>query len=94
MKLDLKSLDVLEEKIQRAVRFANRVGDENAELQQRLRALESKAENTQDRSREVETLRLTQGQLEKELKTLQSERDTVIKRVDGILENLDTLPFD
>lgn len=94
MALDLKSLESLEDKIKRAMTLIQRLRDENQELQQKLDTLESQVKDSENKGREYETMKVSAEQLEKELKTLQEEREHVLTRVDGLLEDLAQLDLD
>ena len=94
MKIELKSFEVLEQKIQRTVEMVGRLKDENAMLKGRLLDLETAAADSTVKGRQLETMKLSQEQLEREVKTLQDERRSVLARVDGLLEDLSKLQLD
>ena len=94
MTIDLKSLEVLEQKIQRTVELVSKLKDENASLKSRLKDLEVSSAESTLRSRQLESMKMTHEQLEKEVKALQEERKTVLSRVDGLLEGLAKLQLD
>ena len=94
VQVDLKSLDVLEKKIQRTVDLVTRLRDENRTLKAKVDDLESKASQHAGSSRELDAMKLKEDQLQKELKGLQDERRKVLARVDGLLENLERMTLD
>lgn len=94
MKLDLKSLETLETKIQRMVDLVSRLREENSGLKTRLAELELNAAEGALRGKQVESMRVTQDSLERELKSLQEERKTVLAKVDSILDDLAKLQLD
>jgi len=94
MKPDIKSFEVLEQKIKRTVEFVTRLKDENATLIQKVSRLEGTASDFEARSHELETARITAAQLEEEVGKLKDERHAVISRVDSLLQNLDQLQLD
>ena len=93
-KVEMKSLEVLEQKIQRAVELVGRLRDENAALTQQLEILQASAVDGAARNRELDAMRITSQQLEKDLRQLQEERSVVLTRVDGLLQDLDRLQLD
>ena len=91
MALDLKSLEMLEDKIRRTMSLVSKLRVENDELKGKLGELEKRLSESADKGRAYESMKLSTEQLEKELKQLQEERETVLTRVDGLLEDLSKL---
>ena len=94
MQVDLKSFEVLEQKIQRTVELVSRLKDENGSLRSQLASFQATAAENAARSRELDTVKLSAQQLEKDLRELQDERKSVLTRVDGLLANLERLQLD
>jgi FtsZ-binding cell division protein ZapB len=93
-KVELRSLELLEQKIQRAVEAITRLKDENASLRTQIASFQATAADAAARSRELDTARTTTQQLERELEQLRDEKASVIARVDGLLKDLDKLQLD
>ena len=94
MKVGLKSFEALEEKIQRAVDLVTRLKNENASLRAKMSNLELSTAEGNLRTKQFESMKVTTEQLERELKSLQDERQTVLSRIDTMLADLDKLHLD
>lgn len=101
MAVNLKSLETLEDKIKQAMALVTKLRDENRELRDHSRELKGRVSDLEDKLRDhascgkaVESMKLSQAQLEKELQSLQAERETVLTRVDSLLEDLAKLDLD
>lgn len=91
---DLKNLEVLEQKIKRTVDLVGRLKSENARLNEELSSLKASAATGEEKARELESMKLNQEQLNKQVSELRAERQTVLERVDGLLADLAALPLD
>ena len=101
MAVNLKSLETLEDRIKQAMSLVTKLRDENREmrdqgreLKARIATLEGKLEDHASCGHAVETMKVSQHQLERELADLQAERETVLSRVDSLLEDLSKLDLD
>ena len=94
MKVDLKSFESLEKKIQKTVDLVTKLKDENRSLKAKVEELQESATSTAAKARDFESMRITHEELEKQLKELKDERRTVLERVDGLLEDLDRLQLE
>ena len=92
--VDLKTFEALESKIQKTVELVTRLKDENSSLKSQLESLQSAAAEGAVRSKELDGMRLTSQQLERELMSLKDERQQVLSKVDGLLSSLDGLALD
>ena len=92
--VDLKTFEALESKIQKTVELVTRLKDENSSLKSQLESLQNAAAEGAVRSRELDGMRVTSQQLEKELMSLRDERQQVLSKVDGLLSSLDKLSLD
>ena len=93
-KVELRSLELLEQKIQRAVEAITRLKDENASLRTQIASFQATAADAAARTKELDTVRTNAEKLERELATLRDEKSAVIARVDGLLKDLDKLQLD
>jgi FtsZ-binding cell division protein ZapB len=93
-KVDLKPLELLEQKIQRAVEAITRLKGENAALRTQIASFQATAADAEVRTRELDTARTSAQALERELASLREDRAAVIARVDGLLKDLDKLNLD
>ena len=92
--VDLKTFEALESKIQKTVELVTRLKDENSSLKSQLESLQNAAAEGAIRSKELDGMRLTSQQLERELMSLKDERQQVLSKVDGLLSSLDGLALD
>jgi len=92
--VELKSLEVLESRIQRAVDVMKKLRDENESLRGQIASFQATAADSAARVKELDSMRLSGQKLERELKSLQDERKAVVARVDSLLESLDALHLD
>ena len=93
-KVDLKPFEVLESRIQRTIELVGRLKEENSTLKSQLSSFQGAAAEAAARSKELDAVRLSSQQLEREMKELQEERRAVAARVGDLLENLERLPLD
>jgi FtsZ-binding cell division protein ZapB len=89
--VDLRSFEALETKIQKTVELVSRLRDENASLRSQVDALQNAAADSSLRAKELDGMRLTSQQLERELLQLKDERQHVLSKVDGLLASFDNL---
>lgn len=92
--VDLKTFEALESKIQKTVELVTRLKDENSSLKSQLESLQNAAAEGAVRARELDGMRVTSQQLEKELMSLKDERQQVLSKVDGLLSSLDKLTLE
>ena len=92
--VEMKSLEVLESRVQKAVDLVRKLRDDNDALRAQIAAIESSAAESAARSKELDAIRLTSQQMEREIKSLKDERHAVVSRVDALLKDLDALPLD
>ena len=92
--VDLKAFEALENKIQKAVELVVRLKEENATLRSQVDALQGSAAESAVRAKELDGMRITSQQLERELMALKDERIQVLSKVDGLLTNLERLSLD
>lgn len=92
--VDLKTFEALESKIQKTVELVTRLKAENSSLKSELELLQNSAEEGAVRAKELDGMRLTSQQLERELLSLKDERQQVLSKVDGLLSSLDGLALD
>ena len=92
--VEIKSLELLEARIQRAVDLVKKLRDENDALRSQLASFQATASESAARVKEMDAMRVNGAKLEKELKALQQERAAVVARVDSLLESLEALPLD
>lgn len=90
LELQAAQKQVLEAKLRQ---LEAQAGDAPA-LHARVAQLEGQLAEQAAQARELESMKLGHEQLERELQALQDERQTVLARVDGLLENLDKLEID
>ena len=89
--VDLRSFEALETKIQKTVELVSRLRDENSSLRSQVDALQDAAADSSLRAKELDGMRLTSQQLERELLQLKDERQHVLSKVDGLLASFDNL---
>lgn len=106
--VELKSFEILEARINKAVELVKRLradndalrsenkslGDDARALRDRVASLESTAADAAVRGKELDAARLTSQQLERELAELREEKRTVVTRVDAMLADLERLSLD
>ena len=92
--VDLKTFEALESKIQKTVELVTRLKGENSSLKAQVESLQNAAADGAIRSKELDGMRLTSQQLERELMSLKDERQQVLSKVDGLLSSLDGLALD
>ncbi|MEM7244301.1 MAG: hypothetical protein AAF533_03100 [Acidobacteriota bacterium] len=105
---DLKSLEVLDQKIKRAVDLVTRLKSENDELSEEVASWKGKVRDTAEQGAELEQFRVDHARLSddhaalsedhqslsRKMSEMQSERKDLLDRVDGLISKLDTLPLD
>ncbi len=92
--VELKSFEILEARIGKAVELVKKLREENEQLREQVSAFESAASDAAARSRELDAVRMTSQKLERELGALREEKATVVSRVDAMLKDLDRLSLD
>ena len=92
--VDLRSFEVLEAKIQKTVELVSRLKEENATLRSQLETLQDTAAESSLRAKELDGMRVTSQQLERELLQLRDERQHVLSKVDGLLTSFEKLSLD
>lgn len=92
--VEMKSFEILESRINRAVELVKKLREENAGLRDKVSALESVASDASIRSKELDAVRLTSQQLQRELDGMREEKQAVVSRVDAMLKDLEHLSLD
>lgn len=92
--MELKSFEILEARINRAVDLVKKLREENALLRDKISALESVASDAAVRGKELDAARLTSQQLQRELDAMREEKQAVVSRVDAMLKDLERLSLD
>lgn len=92
--VEMKSFEILESRINRAVDLVKKLREENALLRDKISSLESLASDAAIRSKELDAARLTSQQLQRELDSLREEKQAVVSRVDSMLKDLERLSLD
>ena len=92
--VDLKAFEVLEGKIQKMIEMVTRLKHENEALRAQVESLQDAAAQGSVRSKELDGMRLTSQQLERELMALKDERQQVLAKVDVLLGSLEKLTLE
>lgn len=92
--MELKSFEILEARINRAVDLVKKLREENLLLREKISALESVASDAAVRGKELDAARLTSQQLQREIDSMRDEKQAVVSRVDAMLKDLERLNLD
>ena len=92
--VEMKSFEILEARINKAVELVRKLREENSGLRDKVDALEAVAGDAAIRSTELDASRLTGQQLQRELDSMREEKQAVVSRVDAMLKDLERLSLD